>query len=205
MNFFTLRSEIVEWCDNEDVVTATRAETGIEFVTAQLNRQLRVRKMSGVWERLVKAGEYRFALPEDWLGARVIRAQVEDRWVELEYLTPEMLYAKIDPSDPSSFLCYYTIEGCNLVVAPYSEETMVLMTYYSRIPALSGDNPTNWVLDENPDIYLFGALSHMETFVRNDERTQLWEARYQRALSDLILMDTRDTWSGGTLVMRGDQ
>jgi hypothetical protein len=38
------------------------------------------------------------------------------------------------------------------------------------------------LLKNHPDLYLYGALLAAEPYIGNDERTQLWNAKYQEAV-----------------------
>ena len=47
------------------------------------------------------------------------------------------------------------------------------------VPSVS--NPTNWVLQHNPNIYLFGALMESAAFTLDESRIAGYEAQYQMA------------------------
>jgi len=53
------------------------------------------------------------------------------------------------------------------------------------IDSLSVSNTTNWVLTNHPDVYLFGALAEASPYLGNDERSVLWQAKYEAALSEV--------------------
>lgn len=60
------------------------------------------------------------------------------------------------------------------------------LTYTRRVPALSESNPTNWLLTNHPDVYLFGALKEAGPFLLDSERTSLFEAKFQAAAQDIV-------------------
>ena len=59
------------------------------------------------------------------------------------------------------------------------------MLYLKKIDNLSVANPTETMLTENPDIYLYGALLEAEPFLMNDARVQLWAGMLQQVAKDL--------------------
>lgn len=68
------------------------------------------------------------------------------------------------------------------------------IVYYQKLVPLSGSVTSNTVLVEAPDLYLFGLLKEAEPFLENDERVQMWEAKYAAALASLIAVRDREEW-----------
>jgi hypothetical protein len=56
-------------------------------------------------------------------------------------------------------------------------------------PSLAGGAPddaaTNWILQQHPSVYMYGALLHASAFVKDDGRLQLWQAGYDMAINRL--------------------
>lgn len=61
----------------------------------------------------------------------------------------------------------------------------ITLAYVARIPALSDASPTNWVLQQAPQMYLYASLLEAEPFLANDARAALWGTAYQVALDGL--------------------
>lgn len=53
------------------------------------------------------------------------------------------------------------------------------------IVPLSDENPTNWILADHPDAYLFGALAAGAAYAKNDERAAVFQAQFERVLGDI--------------------
>lgn len=75
--------------------------------------------------------------------------------------------------------------------------------YYSKIPALSDSNTTNWLLAKAPNVYLFGALTMAAPFMMDDPRTATWGTLYQGAISGLVKSDSRARFIGSTVRTAG--
>ena len=73
------------------------------------------------------------------------------------------------------------------------------MLYLKKIDNLSTTNPTETMLTENPDIYLYGALLEAEPFLMNDARVQLWATMLETVAKDLQERDIFDRHSGSEL------
>ena len=57
--------------------------------------------------------------------------------------------------------------------------------YYELPPLLDNTNQTNWLTEYAPNLLLYGALVEATPFVKDDERVQLWQSYYDRALAAL--------------------
>lgn len=57
--------------------------------------------------------------------------------------------------------------------------------YYELPPLLDNTNQTNWLSEYAPNLLLYGSLVEATPFVKDDQRVQLWQSYYDRALSAL--------------------
>ena len=57
--------------------------------------------------------------------------------------------------------------------------------YYELPPLLDDTNQTNWLSEFAPNVLLYGSLVEATPFVKDDQRVQLWQSYYDRALSAL--------------------
>lgn len=57
--------------------------------------------------------------------------------------------------------------------------------YVRDVLPLSDDTTTNGLFLRHPDLYLYGALVESAPFYEHDERLQMWQARYDRAVSEI--------------------
>jgi hypothetical protein len=64
------------------------------------------------------------------------------------------------------------------------------------VPPLSDAQPTNWLLQEHPDAYLYGTLANAEAFIGHDERIQLWLAAREAAFASIEQADRKARWAG---------
>lgn len=57
--------------------------------------------------------------------------------------------------------------------------------YYELPPLLDDATETNWLTEFAPNVLLYAALVEATPFVKDDQRVQLWQGYYDRALSAL--------------------
>jgi hypothetical protein len=70
------------------------------------------------------------------------------------------------------------------------------ITVAGYLPALSVSNPTNALLRDAPDVYLYGALAESAPYLQHDERTATWEARLSAGVRALRISTERRLYGG---------
>jgi hypothetical protein len=84
-----------------------------------------------------------------------------------------------------------------LLVAPVlTDPTLVLITYYQTVPPLVNDTDTNWLLDDSPDVYVYGMLLNFAQYLVEDERIPMWEASFMTAMKEMERARERREYGG---------
>lgn len=170
------------------------------MATKRISRDMaRIKHPGGITRAIATVTNNYAPLPNDFLSMYQLMDQ--DTRIALVYITPDQ--SMTIQSDgwkpphgaptyinylPSTGLIYYTIMGKTLRMVPppaASAPTALEMWYYANLSAISVANPTNWVLTQYPDLYLYGSLVHTAPYLKNDERIQIWEGIYQSILKDI--------------------
>jgi len=142
-----------------------------------------------------------YTLPVDYSVMRAIKVIDNTNSasrVTLLQVNPEQM-ANLVNNGETQFPCYTIISGA-IQVQPFYDNTHNLeIDYYRTLPPLSSSITTNWLSDSNPDAYVFGLLVEINSFVKDGEASQLWDVRFQQAMSDITLNDAKSTWSGTSL------
>ena len=98
---------------------------------------------------------------------------------------------------------FYAHVGETFELYPTPDQTYnIELLYYQKIPALSGSQTSNWILDMAPDAYLYGALLQAAPYLGEDERVQVWNGLYTAAISELNAANEKTRYSGTALRMR---
>jgi len=194
-NFTDLKASVADFLNRSDLTSVIP-----DFITmteSEMNRLLRVREMS-IRTRAPLDSQY-LQLPVDYLGMRNIEL-LTTPVTPLEYLNPQNidLHRRDDPTGKPIF---YTILQNNLEFAPVPDiEYTLEIIYYQRIPSLATFT-TNWMMDNNPDAYLYGTLMQSAPYLHADERIQVWAGKFQQILGQIITSDENARFSGATPVV----
>jgi len=194
--YSTLQTAVANWLDRNDLTD--RVPEFISLAEATFNRVLRLRAMETTVADATPSGSKEDALPTGYLQMREVHLATTPV-VSLSYITPEIMY-RIRAGSTSGKPNSYTIVGDNILFGPTPDGAYdYSMTYYKAFDALSDAAPTNWLITNAPDLYLYGALLQAEPFLMNDERVALWERGVRQVINDLQQQDDKDRHSGSEM------
>lgn len=196
MDYSELQLLVQDTLQRGDVAPAV--PSWIQLAEARFNRELRVQQM--VVRAYANLNESFIELPEDWLEALNVELHTEPPR-PLEFIT--LQEADKVRARSERVARYYVIHGKELEVVPYvAEPTDIEMTYYKKVPSLTTEEPSNWLLASWPDLYLYETLRHSAPFLEHDNRMGMWDAAVARMMEEIRLADAKAQHSGSPLRIR---
>lgn len=198
-NYAGLRSAIADWLIRTDLSDST-LNTFIDNAERVLKRDHRVRKL--------------FNVPLT-VNAETVTLPADYRELESLYHDGPTYYGDIETVDGGSLAEIKRRVGNDTGVPRYAaivdgvarfgpepDGTYTLrLEYWATIEALSSTNLSNWLLDENPDIYLYASLVETAPYLRDDPRLAVWKTELESRLEALHDNTVRGQYSG-TLTRR---
>jgi len=195
-----LKASIADWLHRSDM-TAIIPDL-IVLAEARIARDLRLRRQISSTTLTTVAGTQSVALPSDFLEVENLSVSSTSPARNLVYLNIEALDVKYPSGSYTGTPVAYTLEGNSLLLGPTPDAAYSIgMLYYARLAALSS-TPTNWLLSNHPNIYLFGALAEAGDYVRDIQMGTTWDAKYQQGIKHLQDADDRAMFSGSELRVR---
>lgn len=89
------------------------------------------------------------------------------------------------------------IDGSSIRFAPVPDEAYDLrLVWWETIPHLSDSAQSNWLLDDNSDIYLYAALVESAPYLHDEERLPMWRSELERRLVEMHKDSERKRYSG---------
>jgi len=180
-NYSDLRESIGKWSHREDV--SVLVDDFILMVEKEMfandQEQLHVKELETTSSGLTISSKTE-SLPTDFLEMREARLEVSDASGELQWRSPMAMSDRTGTGRPIE----YTIKGDNIVFNVAPDQTYnIEYTYYADLTnGLSSSNPTNAVLTNYPDIYLFGCLWAANEYASNEARADRFYARFINAI-----------------------
>lgn len=192
-----LTAELAGWLNRADLTA--NIPSFIRLAEAHFDTVLRIRDQ--VESVTVSAVDGSAALPADL--AEIIALSNSTRGRRLEYVPPADALAAEQLGATQQATDFYTVVGNTIRLVPrLTGADDLALTYYARVPKLGAGQPSNWLLDRAPHLYLYGALVHSAPFLKDDARVGVWADLYQRGLDDLRLDNERAEFNGSPLKIR---
>ena len=159
----------------------------IRLAESRLNRKLRLRAMVSMESLASVIGSRNVTIPAGFLEPLGLWITHETRQEPLRFVASESLPYEIGNGEPK----YWTIQGLNLAFERPADQVYTLTLRMYKSFNLSDASPTNWLLTNYPDIYLYGTLLEAAPFMRDKENIGMWKELLAAGLDELIVADGR--------------
>lgn len=192
-----LQNAVVNWLERDDLTL--RVPEFIAIAEARHRRDIRLRSMSTRAIATVPTGTRFIALPTGFLAMRRLQFNTNPIHVVHE-VSPDQLtdIYSLEVGRPTFFTVHEEIEWNRMPDSAYTAE----MIYWKRFDPLSATVTGNSLLSDHPDIYLYPSLAASAPFLHEDERIQLWEALYAKAVEEAHRADRKDRYTQGVMQIR---
>lgn len=195
-DYASLKTAVSEWYKGRDL--SADVDVFIDLAEAYFNAKLRARQMETIAS--ISHSSNTYALPSDYLEYKrvVEKASIRRR---LEYIAEDAV-EELYPTRASGLSCHFTIIGSTIYTFPLST-TDIELTYYAKIPALSGSATTNWLLLAHPGLYLHACLMYAAEYVKDGDDI-LKEAQFVETYIDNIhALDNRAKFARAGVTLSG--
>lgn len=190
-----LKTAVGNWLHRSDMTAYL--DDIIMLGEQRINREVRTPDMETAFSDTIASGLV--AVPADFVEWKSIYVDgTPTRKLFVRSLG--WIYDKYPLRSSESKPMYIARNGANFEFGPFPDSTYTIKgTYYARLAAVSSS--WNALATANPDLYLFASLAEAMAFIKNDERIQLWEAKYA-AIRDLVNSEARASeFSGSPLTV----
>lgn len=197
VDYATLQASIANWLARADL--AAVIPDFIQLAEARINRDLSLRQQQSI--QAGNAVGSVIALPADYGGTLSLRVSYANGEYEIFPLTaanaPTYTYLAGLPVG-------YVVQDGNIILQSGEPDMAYTLTYWRTIPSLSDTNQQNWLLTQEPGIYLYGALIEASPYVQDDERTVLWATQYKAIVDGLARWDSYERYGNApTMTYKG--
>jgi hypothetical protein len=193
MTFTSLQSDIHNYLERggaTDPIVFEQIPRLITLAERRIARELKIQGFQNVVTMTMQSDVAVYAKPDRWRDTISInygtgtgnntRVQVYPRSYEYvrEYWPNET------ETDPPKFYADYNYNYWIFAPTPDAAYPVEIL-YYELPPLLDDTNQTNWLSEYAPNLLLYGSLVEATPFVKDDQRVQLWQSYYDRALAAL--------------------
>ncbi|MDP3854388.1 hypothetical protein [Phenylobacterium sp.] len=180
-----LRGAIADWLERSDLLE--RTADFIRLAESRLDRVLRLRHMEADHALAVPGGARTLALPEGFREPVALWIDRPGGREPMRFVDAAVLAVTHASGEPRA----WTIDGDHLAFdRPWAQACDLTLRMLGRL-ALSETTPTNAVLRDYPDLYLFGSLMEAAPYLRDAELLSLFAARFEAALVEVRAKESR--------------
>ena len=185
-----LKTAVANWLNRDDL-TAVIPDF-ISLAEARIARDLRHWKQE---KRVTTDANERYEnLPNDFIEIRQVQHAAGGAITSISSVEMEKLRAASDAGGKPKYM-RLTAEQIEFYPTPDASYS-ISMLYYGRIPALSDIETSNWLLNDAPDVLLYGALLQSAPYLVDDARVQVWAGLYQSGVEALNIENEKARVSG---------
>lgn len=201
-NFSNLKAEVINFSGRNDI--ANTLDSIVDIVESRIYANdiapLRIRLLETRSTASADTASRFLELPEGFLKMRRLNIQTDLGGCDIKYLTPEQMTTRGTIGLPRFFTVTSQLEFDRVPDQTYTVE----MQYFKRATPLSDTNPTNVVLTNYPDMYLFGCLWVVNQFAAEEDKAEYFYGKFIEALSGANFQDQRGRY-GAAPVMRTER
>jgi hypothetical protein len=193
VTFTSLQSDIRNYLErggSTDPIVFEQIPRLITLAERRIARELKIQGFLAVVNTTMQSGVAVYPKPDRWRDTVSVnigtgtnnntRKQIYAR--SYEYIR-EYWPDETQEATPEFYADY---NYSNWVFAPTPEADYPMeVLYYELPPLLDEATQTNWLTEYAPNLLLYASLVEATPFVKDDQRVQLWQTYYDRALAAL--------------------
>lgn len=169
-----LKAAIADWLNRADL--EQQVPDFITLAEATLNKVIRHTRMVTTGTLSLSAGAQKVAVPADMLEPLYLQVTTDPDYPLEQVAIQQLIMLRRSRMRAAGTPRFYALVGRNVEVTPSPVGATTLdFTYYQQIPALTTGSPTNWLLTYDPDLYLYTSLMHASPFLKDDQRTVVFD------------------------------
>lgn len=207
-----------------------RIPTFIALAEAGFNRNLKARESEHTVTLVTDADGY-VSLPSDWIAPRSISVVttgstyltdddgnylldddgnylVDVAGTDSPIYRPLKIFsadaiASMFPYPTGGYSDYVSISGNQLRLLTNSASE-VQITYFRKFVGLSEANPTNWLMEDHPDLYLFATMAHAAVWLQDFSSASVFKSQADVMADEANSLYAREIYNSASLTLEGD-
>lgn len=197
-NYSDLVDEIDDWLHRSDLTS--KIPTFIKLGENYLNRKVKTKDMETVATATASTSSRYMALPDDFVEMSAL--WIQSPRSEIEYVAPPAFNELVVSETATGTPAYYTLKD-EIVFDVIPASAFTIETEYLKKYDLATDS-TNWLMTNNPDLYLNATMIQALIYIQDDGRAQSMKANLDEMIAFLNRQEAKKRKSSnGTLRVDG--
>lgn len=191
MTFTSLQQDVRRYLERgsvTDPIVYDQLPRLITLAERRIARELKIQGFQTVVNTTLQAGLAVYPKPDRWRDTISMNVGTGANYnTHSPVFTRSYEYVRSywpNETETGTPIFYADYNYSNWIFAPTPDANYPLeVLYYELPPLLDETNQTNWLTEFAPNVLLYGVLVEATPFVKDDERVQLWQSYYDRALA----------------------
>ncbi len=200
-NYTNLKTSVAAWLSRTDLTD--EIDDFIDLAEAEFNRTFRNERMLTETSITTSSTTSFATLPTDFLEVDNLSFDSDPRGIEF-VTTKQLKQTRSGEASKQGRPVVYTIAasstsgGAQRIQFGPSPDGVYTFTlnHYEKITALSTSNATNWLLDNYPGAYLYGALKQALGFIQDTDRRAEITSNYNEIFGQMEREDENRKFGG---------
>ena len=184
-NYANLKQTIERFSHRTDISDVI--DDFIDLAENRIDSELYLRANETNTQDTLSTSSRFLALPSGFLQMRRVSLINGSLNFEIRYQAPEQMTLKNESGRPEYYTITSQLEFDKKPDSAYALE----MSYYSKLTALDDSNTTNNVLTNHPNLYLYGALTELYKWARDEEAASFYNNFFQLELEKANKQENR--------------
>lgn len=175
-SYSELQTAIGQWLKRSD--RAAVIPDYIKLAETRIKTLVRLRVMETEVDLSTTQGSDVIAIPNDFKSPIALWIADINPREQLEQLLPQSMPYNTVSNRPM----YWCVDGRNLRFQTPANQVYPIKLRYQQHFGLSDTTTSNYLLEDYPDVYLFGAMVEALNDVQDFAQAEIWEKRFQTAV-----------------------
>lgn len=199
INTYTdLKTSLANWLARSDLTSYL--DDFIDLAEERLCRDIRLRATEATMNVTLASGVA--AIPTDYVQMKhVFIAGSPTQPLEVKEST--WIYDQYPTRSSDGKPHFVAEDGANFIFGPYPDSSTYVLggQYWKKPAALTTAAPTNEWTDNCPDVLLWACLCETAPFLKDDQRTLVWEEKYERSKTRVMRSEKKRTRKGSRIAL----
>lgn len=191
-----LKQAIENWSHRTDISDVI--DNFIELAENEIDKQLMLRSNELRATATMSTTDRFLALPDRFLKMRRLSLINGSLNYEIAYRAPEQMHLQDAAGRPKFYTVSSQLEFDRIADSAYTLE----MQYFSRLQPLTTSNTTNDVLTDYPDLYLWGSLTQLALWEKDNEMALAYQGKFDRAIIEANKQEKKGRYGTAPRMMK---
>jgi hypothetical protein len=189
-----LKNSVISYSERNDQEFIDKIPEFIMFAQLDIAKDAKILTLNQYVKSNFIAGQAVYRKPGGWKNTLSFYYGTGTGYNTIKFLKPKALEYSFsiwpDLTKTGAPLYYSDYGYNNILIVPTPDVSYPYAWAYLSVPdPIDETHQRNYLTDEAPDLLFYATMVQVQLYLKNDERLQVWEAKYTKSLGAFIEED----------------